>query len=114
MKKKGQALVEFIIILPLVLLLLLGIVDIGKILYTKITLEDTMSEVVTLYENNKTPEEILEELDLPKTTLTVKEKDEYLNLTLTKDISIITPGLNLIFKNPYKLTVMRSILNETQ
>ena len=39
MPKKGQALVEFIIILPIVLLMFLGIIDLGRIMYTKIILE---------------------------------------------------------------------------
>jgi len=47
-----------------------------------------------------------------KIELKIAEDNEYLNYQISKKIDIITPGLNLIFKNPYNLTVKRSILNE--
>ena len=95
MKKHGQALVEFIIILPIFLLLVFGIFDIGKILYNKIILEQQTN------------------LDLNKdVTLNVESDNNYLNFNLTKEVDIITPGLNLIFNNPYELKITRSILNE--
>lgn len=110
--KKGQALVEFIIILPIFLMLVLGITDMGKILYTKISLEGKMSEVVTLYDSNKSVEDISMslKLDKNKVDLEILEETHEINFSLQKDIDIITPGLNLIFKNPYKLKINRSIL----
>jgi len=112
MKKKGQALVEFVLILPIFLMLLLSTIDIGKIFYTKIILEDKMSEIIDY--NTKNEEEIISKLKLndDKIELKIAEDNEYLNYQISKKIDIITPGLNLIFKNPYNLTVKRSILNE--
>ena len=55
-KNRGQALVEFIIIVPILLLILLGIVDFGNIIYRKLTLESTLDTVVDLYESNKQTE----------------------------------------------------------
>ena len=69
----------------------------GKILYTKINLEDEMSEVVQLYED---------------INIDINKEEEFINFKLTKDIEVITPGLNLVLKNPYKLEITRSILNE--
>ena len=46
--KKGQALVEFVIILPIFLFLLLGVIDVGRIMYTKVNLENTISDVVDM------------------------------------------------------------------
>ena len=112
MKKKGQALVEFIIILPIILLILLGILDMGRVLSTKITLEDKMSDVVSLYENGNSLKEITTKLKLKDTSIDAQPKDDYIDITLTKEIEIITPGLNIIFNNPYKLQVTRSILND--
>ncbi len=111
MKKKGQALVEFIIILPIFLLLLLGVFDIGRILYTKIKLEDEIGDVVNLYEAGHAEEEIKEKI-VPTANIKIENGVEYTNLKLSKDIEILTPGLNLVFKNPYKIEVSRSILNE--
>ena len=64
MSKKGQALVEFIIILPVFLLLVLGVMDIGKIMYNKTMLEGAMSEVVSMYQKGNSSLEILDKLDI--------------------------------------------------
>ena len=113
MKKKGQALVEFIIILPIFIMFLLGIVDIGKIMYSKIIMEDVMSDVVAYYEKNDNVEVIKDKLKLDKSySLNINKDSEYTNIDLIKEIEIITPGLNLIFNNPYELEISRSIINE--
>lgn len=113
MKKKGQALVEFVIILPIFILLVLGVIDIGKILYSKINLEEQMSDVVSFYKSGKSIDEIKDKLDLSKAyQLTILEDNEYVNVELKKEISIITPGLQFVFDNPYLVVTKRSILNE--
>lgn len=45
-KKKGQALVEFALMLPIILFLLLGIVDFGRILYAANTINMASQEAV--------------------------------------------------------------------
>lgn len=111
MGKKGQALVEFIIILPVFLLLVLGVMDIGKIMYNKTMLEGAMSEVVSMYQKGNSSLEILDKLDI-EASLDIKAEDNYTIFYLVKEIDIITPGLNLILDNPYEITVKRSISNE--
>ena len=51
MNKKGQALVEFIIILPVFIFMLLAMIDIGKILYFNNKIESKIDDVITMYEN---------------------------------------------------------------
>ena len=108
MSRKGQALVEFIIILPIFLILVLGVIDMGKILYNKTMLEGAMSEVVSMYEAGDSSSEILDKLDIAA-SLDIKAEDNYTIFYLVKDV---TPGLNLIFDNPYEISVSRSISNE--
>ena len=112
MNKRGQALVEFIIILPIFLILVLGVVDIGKILYNQTMLEGVMNDVISMYEDGIATEQILEDLDLKDAKLTIEEMDDILEFHLVKEIDIVTPGLNLIFDNPYELLVSRSISYE--
>ncbi|PWW27051.1 TadE-like protein [Cytobacillus oceanisediminis] len=57
-KEDGQSLVEFALILPLFLLLLVGVIDFGRILYTQIQLELVSQESVRLGGLGKTDEEI--------------------------------------------------------
>lgn len=112
MNKKGQALVEFVIILPIFLLLILGVVDIGTILYNRTMLEGSMTDVISMYERGLDETEIKENLDLEDVNLEVLDSSNSLQFYLTKEIDIITPGLNLIFDNPYQLQVSRSIPHE--
>ena len=41
----------------------------------------------------------------------MKEDNQYTNITITENVKVITPGLNLILGNPYKITVERIIPN---
>ena len=54
--RKGQALVEFIIILPVLVYVLLVMIDIFVIYNKKSSLEGRMEEVVYLYKNNRSAE----------------------------------------------------------
>ena len=42
----------------------------------------------------------------------LKDVDKYTEIKITKSINIITPGLNLILGNPYKIIVERVIPND--
>jgi len=111
--KRGQALVEFVIILPIFIMLVLGVIDIGNILYSKITLEEQMSDIVDYYQSGKTKEEIQKKMNFTKHyELTIEEDAEYVHLELVKKVDIITPGLQFVFDNPYSIVIQRSILNE--
>lgn len=45
-REKGQSLVEFAILLPFLILLLSGLLDLGRVFYVQVTLEDAASEGV--------------------------------------------------------------------
>ena len=62
---KGQALLEFILILPVFLMLFLGIIDFGRIIYEKNRLESISNEVVDFIKNDKLSTEKIE-LELKK------------------------------------------------
>lgn len=113
-KNKGQALVEFVIILPIFVFMLFATIDFGKIFYIKNNLESRMEDVITFYQKEKTIEEIENNLDLKKEyiTLDIKQEKEYLEFTLEKETSIITPGLNLLLGKNYKASTKRVIYNE--
>ena len=110
MKKRGQALVEFIIILPIFLIIFLAVLDISKISLSKISLENRLSEIIESYEDGQNLDTIKKKLQKENITLQINQ-DEYLTFSLTKNITIVTPGLNLIFKNPYQLSTYRSVKN---
>lgn len=115
LNKKGQALVEFIIILPIFVMMLLCIVDIGKIIFFQNRLEGKMEDVITLYKNGNTYDTILKDLQKEDKTLNLEianDNNEYIEFRLIKELELITPGLNLIFDDPYELDVKRVVYYE--
>lgn len=110
MNRKGQALVEFVLILPVFILILFAIVDFGTILSKKSELENDSIDIVLLINNGTNIDEIkskYSDLDID-----LKDVDKYTEIKITKSINIITPGLNLILGNPYKVIVERVIPND--
>ena len=114
--KKGQALVEFVLILPVFIMLILGIIDLGRIIYTKNSLSNMTSDSVKLYENKKNYDEILKVLkeNDKNIKLDIYKKDSLIYIKVSKNVDILTPGLNIIFKNPYQVVVSRVIPNENK
>lgn len=109
--KRGQALIEFILIVPVLTLFVLGIFDIGNIIYKKYQLETHLDYVIDLYEVDKNTEinSYLNELNIK---MEDNINDNYTTITLTQKIKFVTPGFDKIFKSPYSITAKRVIVNE--
>lgn len=114
--KKGQALVEFIIVLPVIIYILMVFTDFIIIFNHKNTLEHTISEVVEMYKSKKTITEInsLVKKSLPNAYYEGKTDETYSYLKITDNYKFITPGLSEMLGNPYKLSTERVLLNEKQ
>ena len=111
MNKHGQALIEFVLVLPILLLIIFAFLDFGRIILCKNHLENTMGEVVALYKKNGDINSYLQKDDDYKITYQVK-KSNYAIITLETKLDLITPGLNKVLTNPYKVSVERSVLDE--
>lgn len=115
MDKKGQALVEFVIILPILILFFFGSVDFGRIVIRKNELESLTTEVVKMYEDEKTYEEIENFLKINNDNNTIKitnKNNEYIEFDLESGVELITPGLNKLISSPYIVSVKRVIYYE--
>ena len=109
MNKRGQALVEFVIILPILLLLIFAFIDLGRIIVCKNHLEGVMSDVAGL--NDTEISEYLKKDSEYSINYSIKI-DNYKNITLTTNLDLITPGLKNILNNPYTVKVERSVIYE--
>ena len=109
MNRKGQALVEFVLILPIFLLILFAVVDFGMILSKKNELENISVDVVSMIKNNDNIVDINNHY--PDITIEVKEEGEYIRVIIYEEIDIMTPGLNHVLGDPYKIKVERVIPN---
>lgn len=112
MKKRGQALVEFVIILPILIFLLLVIFDFGKIIMIKNQLENEMNNISEEIQKGIEHEKIEEGLkkNNKKAELEIKWGNDNIKITLKEKTELITPGLNIILTSPYEIIVERSIL----
>ena len=88
MNRKGQALVEFVLVLPILILILLLIIDLGRIMIMRNHLETVLVGV------NKDTESINDK----KYRITIEKKDNY--ITLKTCTMVYTPGLSKILGNP--------------
>ena len=111
MNRKGQALVEFVLILPVFLIILFTIIDFGVILQRKNNLENTSTEIARMIRNGQTIEEIKQEYHEIEVNLD-DYKENYQKIEVTDHINLITPILERILGNPYSIKVERIILNE--
>ena len=113
LNKKGQALVEFVLILPIVVLILLATIDIGKIIYTKNNLQSRLDEAIDLLKNDKSYEETAAHINKnisSKVFLNlVYEEDNFITVKVSSNVSIITPGMNAILGNPYQVVETRNV-----
>ncbi len=109
---KGQALVEFVIILPVALILLFCVIDFGRVISLKSDLENIASDSVTFYQDGRTQEDIKRLINNPDVTVDIKEEGEYTTIKVSKKIKPITPGLSYIVKNVFDVNINRVIKNE--
>lgn len=97
MNRKGQALVEFVLILPVLIFMILAFIDISKIMIMRNHLETVLSNV-----DNNTSEINDLEYDIK-----LEKKDKF--IILKSCMKLTTPGMNKILGNPYCVTTSKEI-----
>ncbi len=93
MKNRGQALVEFVLILPVLILFFLAMFDFANIYYQKNQLTMAFNYYHNLDEKNEKEEY------LAKNNLKIKKNET--EIILKKEIAIITPGLKKMLPDPF-------------
>ena len=111
MNKKGQALVEFILILPVLLLIVMALIDIGNIFFFFFDLNKDLETVTELYKNGET-KELGVYLANENLTLDENKTNEMTTLTLKKTIEITAPGLTNILGKEYEIETKKTFYNE--
>ena len=110
MNRKGQALVEFVLILPVFILIVFAMIDFGMILNKKNELENTSVDIVSMLNNGVELNDIKNRYN--DIDISVKKDGKYTKVILSDDIKIITPGINRIFGEKYKAEVERVFIND--
>ena len=108
MNKKGQALVEFILILPVLLLIAMAMIDIGNIFLNKYDLNKDLETVTELYQNNDT-KNLGVYLANEELSLSEESKNGMIILTLKKNVKISAPILTNILGKSYEIKTTKTI-----
>lgn len=108
---KGQALVEFVIVVPILIFIIMAIIDFGNITIKKMRLENNLESIVSLYKKN----DLNEINNLTKNeniSFSYNTNQDMTTLTLRQNVKIFTPFLNLVLGTNYSLETSRVIYEE--
>ena len=121
--EKGQSLVEFVLVIPVFLLLVLFIVDLGRVAYAYTNLHFTVQETVRMGSFGHTDDEMKiyaqnhfsagksDDLIIGVTPATRKSGDR-VTVTITYPLEPIMPFADLALNGPINLKVDSTILVE--
>lgn len=98
MNNRGQALVEFILLLPIMILIIFVTYDFGNIYYNKTELQNDLSLIKELYEKDEidTLNNYIKEKEL---TINYKTNNNLTTIEVTKNVDTLTPFLENILNN---------------
>lgn len=105
---KGQALVEFILILPVFLMILFLVIDFGRFWYLKNNLENVSTDVVLMLKNGDTLDDVsnrYKDIFVSKSTY----EDDYYKIVISQDMEVFTPFLSNLVDSIFKLETERII-----
>lgn len=110
MNRKGQALVEFVLILPVFLLILFAIVDFGNLLYSRNKLQNDSTDIIRMIRNGY---EITEISKIYKDiNINIDEySDNYQKIVLTDAVDIMAPFLDRVLGDPFRVEIERIVPN---
>jgi Flp pilus assembly protein TadG len=121
-KKKGQALIEIALALPILILFFCGIVDFGRILHAAASLEMVAQESVRLAGLGRDDSEVtqfaLDKSDInDKASINVaitpsysqRKAGDYVTVNITYPIKYITPVINTILPSPFVVSTKSTI-----
>ena len=97
-KNSGQALVEFVIILPIILVILLYIIEFGKITLKKYELESNMELITELYKDKKT-DELNNFVRSNNIIISYSKNNDLTTITIKKNIKSNMPIINKVLGN---------------
>lgn len=120
-KKKGQAIVETALVIPILLMFFCGIIDFGRIIHAQSRLNLICQESVRLaglgkgdsevtsYAKGKVPSAIVKINPLVNSSDGKRNSGDNVTVILSYDVKYITPLVNIIFKTPFKVQAESTI-----
>ena len=121
-KKKGQAVLEIALVLPILIFVFCAMADVGRILYASANLNMITQEAVRLAGLGKSDSEIIQYVNdkvrLPDKNTMITEinpssqyrnSGDYVTVKITYKVKYITPLMNRILPSPYDVNTESTI-----
>ena len=113
MNKKGQALIEFILVMPVFMLILMSLIDVGNIYMKKYELNNDLQTIETLYKNNDA-QKIAIYTSNNNLSLEEKIENDLITITLKKQVKINAPILTNILGKNYSVEAKKTFFKENE
>ena len=107
MNNKGQALVEFVLVLPVLIFILFAVIDFGMIYSSKSILENDSTDIIDLFKDGTTLDEIRNIYS--DKIINISTMENYYKFRISASVDLITPGLNRVLGDPYVVNVERVV-----
>ena len=105
---KGQALVEFIIVLPILLIIIMIMVDLGNIFVKKYSIENDIDIVSKFYKEDQ-QSKINDYVKDNNLVIEFEKENSYIIINLSKIIKINAPILNNILGKEYQIKASKTL-----
>lgn len=109
---KGQALVEFIIVLPILIFLIISIIDLGNIMIKTYSLNEDLDTVSDMYISGSL-DDIENYVAANNISISYKCEDEFTTIILKKNVKIMSPMLNIAFGKNYDIKAIKTLYEDS-
>lgn len=109
---RGQALVEFVIVLPILIFLVISIIDLGNIMIKTYSLNEDLDTISDMYKSG-TLSDIEGYALANKISISYKKDSSFTTITLNKNVKIMSPMLNIAFGKNYGIKASRTLYEDS-
>lgn len=116
--KRGQAMVEMAFVVPILVLLLAGIIDIGRVMHDALTItyaaregaraaavgKDNANIAAAIYAASPSIDPATIGVSIEPSAAADRSPDQPVTVTINHDVAIIFPVISAILPNPFPLT----------
>lgn len=111
MKKKGQALIEFILVLPVLMIIIMSLIDIGNIFIKKYELNHDIELIENMYQRGDM-QKLAAYVSKENITLEEETNENLITIKIKKKVEVNAPILTKIIGKKHEIKTSRTFYKE--